>query len=66
LYISFTGAGDSFNAGFVSKYFQGTPLEECQRFGNLCGALNTTAAGGTAAFTNYDEMLRFARERFNW
>ncbi|MCD6374397.1 MAG: carbohydrate kinase family protein, partial [Caldisericaceae bacterium] len=42
------GAGDSFNAGFIFKFIQGAPLEECQRFGNLCGAINTTAAGGTS------------------
>lgn len=60
------GAGDSFNAGFIFKYIQGKSIEECQRFGNLCGALNTTAAGGTTAFTNYDEIIRFARERFGW
>ncbi len=60
------GAGDSFNAGFIFKYVSGAPLEECQRFGNLCGAVNTTAAGGTTAFTNYRDVLKIARERFGY
>ncbi len=58
------GAGDSFNAGFVFKYIQGAPLEECQRFGNLCGAINTTEAGGTTAFRDFDAIAHIARERF--
>ncbi len=58
------GAGDSFNAGFVFKYIQGATLEECQRFGNLCGAINTTEAGGTTAFRDFDSIAHIARERF--
>ena len=58
------GAGDSFNAGFIFKFIQGAPLEECQRFGNLCGAINTTAAGGTTAFQDYRQIMNLAREKF--
>ncbi len=57
------GAGDSFNAGFVFKYVQGAPLNECQRFANLCGAVNTTAAGGTTAFKDYATVMKIAREK---
>ncbi|APF18434.1 PfkB domain protein [Caldithrix abyssi DSM 13497] len=60
------GAGDSFNAGFIFKFIQGAPLEECQRFGNLCGAINTTAAGGTTAFRNFDQVMKIAKERFGY
>ncbi len=60
------GAGDSFNAGFIFKYIQGKPLEECMRFGNLTGAINTTAAGGTTAFSNYDQIMKLGRERFGY
>lgn len=50
------GAGDSFNSGFVSKFVEGAPLEECQRYGNMTGAVNTTAAGGTGAFTSREAV----------
>ena len=38
--------GDSFNAGFIS-ICQRSTAEEAQVNGNLTGAVNTTAAGGT-------------------
>lgn len=50
------GAGDSFNSGFISKFVEGAPLEECQRYGNMTGAVNTTAAGGTGAFTSREAV----------
>jgi sugar/nucleoside kinase (ribokinase family) len=58
------GAGDSFNAGFIYKYIKGVPVEECQRFGNLTGAINTTRAGGTMAFQDIELIKKIARENF--
>ena len=60
------GAGYSFNAGFIFKYISGANLGECQKFGNLTGAINTTKAGGTAAFTNYLEIIEIAKETFEY
>lgn len=60
------GAGDSFNAGFIFKFLQGFPPEDCQTFGNLIGAISTTAPGGTAAFTNYEETMKIAKEKFGY
>ena len=59
------GAGDSCNSGFVSAFVKGLPLEECQRTGNLTGAVNTTAAGGTGAFSSLDAVRELCRTRFN-
>ena len=60
------GAGDSFNAGFIFKYINGESLEKCQEFGNLMGAVNTTAAGGTTAFSSYKNVIGTAKEKFNY
>jgi len=59
------GAGDSFNAGFINQFVQGKLPEECQRFGNLTGAVNTTASGGTGAFSSKENVIRIAKEKFN-
>lgn len=61
-FVDAIGAGDSFNAGFIQKYISGAPLEECLRAGNLMGALNTTAAGGTGAFCDNDKISENIRE----
>jgi sugar/nucleoside kinase (ribokinase family) len=58
------GAGDSFNAGFIFKFINGANVAECQKFGNLTGAVSTTEAGGTAAFGNFENFKNTARERF--
>jgi sugar/nucleoside kinase (ribokinase family) len=59
------GAGDSFDAGFVSRFIQGQSLSSCLSFANLVGAVSTTAAGGTGAFASLDGVLSIARERFH-
>lgn len=62
--IDTTGAGDSFNAGFILKYINGFNIEECQKFGNLMGAISTTAAGGVKAFENYENVKETAKDKF--
>lgn len=44
------GAGDSFNAGFLSAWVRGLDLEACGRAANIAGALSTLRPGGTEAF----------------
>jgi sugar/nucleoside kinase (ribokinase family) len=61
--VDTTGAGDSFNAGFVFQYLQGASLEQCVTWGNACGALSTQALGGTTGFPNPAELERFLAER---
>ncbi|MGB5896004.1 MAG: carbohydrate kinase family protein [Ignavibacteriaceae bacterium] len=60
------GAGDSFNAGFIFKYISGSNLKDCQKYGNLIGAISTTKAGGTAAFSNYMQIMEIAKETFEY
>jgi len=44
------GAGDSFDAGFLSAYLQGKDPLAAAAFGNLTGALSTLRQGGTEAY----------------
>jgi sugar/nucleoside kinase (ribokinase family) len=60
------GAGDSFNAGYISKYIKSASVEECQTFGNLTGAINTTASGGTGAFESKGKIKSVAEEKFGF
>lgn len=60
------GAGDSFNAGFITRFVKGAPLETCQRYGNMTGAVSTTAAGGTGAFTDKQQVENSGKQRFGW
>jgi len=62
--IDTTGAGDSYNAGFIFKYINGYNITECQKFGNLMGAVSTTAAGGVKAFENYENVKKTAKNKF--
>jgi sugar/nucleoside kinase (ribokinase family) len=58
------GAGDSFDAGFLSTYIKGGSLRECLENGNIAGALSTQRSGGAEAFRD-DDLVRtfFARHR---
>ncbi len=64
-FIDAIGAGDSFNAGFISKYLLQFPLEESLQFGNIAGSINTTASGGTTAFKDQESFKTTAKELFN-
>ena len=60
--IDAVGAGDSFNAGFISQYIQGADVENCLAYGNLAGALSTTRPGGAEAFRDRQHREQFFRE----
>ena len=57
------GAGDSFDAGFLSQFVKGKDLPTCLRWGNLAGAFSTTMAGGTEAFRDRAKRESFWKER---
>lgn len=46
--VDSTGAGDSFDAGFLAGFLAGEPLRRCLDIANACGALSTLGIGGTA------------------
>ncbi|HZQ71129.1 MAG TPA: sugar kinase [Terriglobales bacterium] len=59
--VDAVGAGDSFDAGFLSRFVRGDDVVACLAEGNRVGAFSTTCAGGTEAFRN-GENLRKLRE----
>ncbi|WP_263418105.1 carbohydrate kinase family protein [Terriglobus albidus] len=61
------GAGDSFNAGFLTAYLRGHDPETCAAAGNLTAALSTLRSGGTEAFRDDELRNSFLREHgFGW
>jgi len=46
--VDTTGAGDSFDSGFLHAWLQGRPLQDCLCLATACGALSTRGLGGTA------------------
>ncbi len=60
------GAGDSFDAGFICGYIRDKSLQECAALGAICGALNTTANGGTTAFVDLPSIKELALKKFNY
>jgi sugar/nucleoside kinase (ribokinase family) len=60
--VDTTGAGDSFNAGFLYGYLRQWPLTDALTLACACGALSTRAAGGTAAQPTLEEALAVIKE----
>ncbi len=44
--VDTVGAGDNFDAGFLSAWMAGKSIEECLSLGALCAAASLTCAGG--------------------
>lgn len=55
--VDTTGAGDSFDAGFVYGHLAGWALARTLKFASVCGSLSTRAAGGTGAQATLTEAL---------
>ena len=61
--IDSTGAGDSFDAGFLFSHLGGFDLRKSLTVANACGALSTQGLGGTATQADWDEIQRFVRKQ---
>lgn len=57
--VDTTGAGDSFNAGFLSGWLAGKSPIECLTLGNACGALTTQGAGGCGGLISKYQLDAF-------
>lgn len=64
--VDAVGAGDSFDAGFIFKWLQGGDLNQCLHYGNMCGALSVTKAGGTAAFQSRKQIAQDFENYFGY
>ena len=56
--VDTTGAGDSFDAGFIYGSLRGQSPERCLSIANMCGALSTRALGGITAFPSESEISK--------
>ncbi|HSF17234.1 MAG TPA: carbohydrate kinase family protein [Vicinamibacteria bacterium] len=54
--VDTTGAGDSFNAGFLHAWKSGKTLQECLRYGVVAGSLSTRSLGGITAQPSAEEL----------
>ncbi len=57
--VDTTGAGDSFNAGFVYGFLKGEEPETALCLGNGCGALSCTGLGGNTMFPTLEKLREF-------
>jgi sugar/nucleoside kinase (ribokinase family) len=55
--VDSTGAGDSFDAGFLAAWLDGAPVERALALANVCGALSTRAIGGTSTQATMEEAV---------
>ena len=57
--VDTTGAGDSFNAGFLHAWLRKLPLRRCLQHGAASGALSTLGLGGIGAQPDLEELKGF-------
>lgn len=60
-----TGAGDAFNAGFLSGWLDHATLQDCLAKGNACGAAAVQVVGGTGPSTSSNPFEQPGKGRFS-
>lgn len=60
--IDTTGAGDSFNAGFLYGWLNGYELGDCLKMGNAAGGKSVECYGGSAGFPVLAELEALQRQ----
>ncbi len=61
--VDTTGAGDSFDAGFLFAHLNGFDLQKSLAAANACGALSTQGIGGTTSQPDWEEVQRYVRKQ---
>ncbi len=59
--VDATGAGDSFDAGFLAGVLRGFPLEQALKLGCAAGALSVAGTGGVGLLKSFQQARRIAR-----
>ena len=62
-YVDGSGAGDTFDGGFVVGYLSDWPLEKCVRFANAAAALSTTGLGAVMPIPRQNEVEAFLAQQ---
>jgi sugar/nucleoside kinase (ribokinase family) len=60
--VDTTGAGDSFDAGFLAAWLRDEPIDRALAIANACGSLSTRAIGGVDAQPTLEEALALVAE----
>lgn len=58
-----TGAGDSFNAGYIYGFLSGQDTEQCLLYANACGAMSVSQYGGNTGTPDGPALERFVAEK---
>jgi len=61
--VDTTGAGDSFNSGYLYGFLTGLDIASCLKYGNASGALSVSAYGGSDGTRDLDGLKAFILER---
>ncbi|MBK5201628.1 MAG: carbohydrate kinase family protein [Spirochaetaceae bacterium] len=59
--VDTTGAGDSFDAGFVYGIVNNLNLEKCLALGNFLGSLSVSCLGGSTGIPEHEELFKLLK-----
>lgn len=62
--VDTTGAGDCFAGGFLARYLEGAPFEECAVWGNAFGSLNVQTVGATTGLRPRSEVEQWITDEY--
>ena len=60
--IDTTGAGDSFNSGFIYGFLNGMSLKNAMVYGNACGSISVTKIGGASSCATIEEVEKLIKD----
>ncbi|MDQ6422307.1 carbohydrate kinase family protein [Paenibacillus sp. LHD-117] len=63
--IDTTGAGDSFNAGYIYGFLNGKKTEQCLLYANACGAMSVSQFGGSSGTPDRIALERFISDKID-